>query len=141
MNAETDVLNRCYLLDFLASGHTLCIFRLNGVCDFISSKHGLAPLLEYVQSKPSSYPIVVFDRVVGHASALLLSKINCVKVYTEVISEPAVDSLEQNGIAYYFLGNVVSRIVDKNGVLCPMEQMSLSMDAETFCEVARSRGK
>ena len=88
--------------EFLESGDTLQVYR-QGRLVFNSAEPGILPLLEYAaRFAPHEKGVIVFDRVVGNAAALLLSRISCREVYSPLGSRSAGETLRSYGISYHF---------------------------------------
>ena len=87
---------------FLECDDTLWVCQANNPI-FRSKKGSLVPLLEYIEEfTPGVEGVIVCDRVVGNAAALLLPKVFCRKVYGVIGSESAIETLKRWGIAYSF---------------------------------------
>ena len=126
--------------EFLVSSDTLRVYSEDRLI-FTSNKDGLLSLLEYA-SKFSHYEkdVTVFDRVVGNAAALFLTRIFCRKVYSPLGSELAVKTLCRFGIGYHFT-EIVPYIQNRGQEgMCPMEKLSLNKDPEEFYEACLSLG-
>lgn len=123
---------------FLASSDTLRVYSKDKLI-FASSKDGLLSLLEYT-SKFSHCrgDITVFDRVVGNAAALLLTRIFCREVYSPLASEPAVKTLRHFGIGYHITETVPYIRGRGREDICPMEKLSLNKNPEEFYEACLS---
>ena len=124
--------------EFLVGNDKLRIYSGDRLI-FTSSKEGLASLLEYI-SKFSHYEknVTVFDRVVGNAAALLLTRIFCREAYSPLGSELAVKTLSHFGISYHF-GQVAPYIQDRGQEgMCPMEELSLNKSPEEFYQACLS---
>src|SRR4030042_4100761 len=92
--------------DFLKSGISLQVYEGDKLL-FASNKDMLAPLLEYIEvMAPSHRKVVIFDKIVGNAAALLCVLANCTEVYSPLGSEFAIRTLKEHGIAYH-----ITRIV------------------------------
>ena len=117
---------------FLEAEDTLWIY-LAGNLRFRSTEKGIAPLFTYIQEFASCPEgVIVFDRVVGNAAALLLKKASCVKVYSLVGSELAVETLKRMGIDYSF-STVVPYISNQAGDgMCPFEKASIGKLPDEF---------
>jgi len=127
-----------HLLDrFMSSEYTLWVYDRDKLI-FQSAKKGLIPLLDYIHSfVPQTKGVVVFDRVVGNAAALLLKEALCTEVYSFLGSQLAIQSLDSFGIKYYF-SRVVTRILNNLGNdICPMEKLSLGKSPEEFYKAVR----
>jgi hypothetical protein len=125
------------LNQFVSSEYTLWVYSRDKLI-FQSSKEGLVPLLDYIHNfVPHTKGVVVFDRVVGNAAALLLKEALCTEVYSFLGSELAIQSLDGFGIKYYF-SKVVTRILNNLGNdICPMEKLSLGKSPEEFYKAVR----
>ena len=117
---------------FLKSGIALHVYEGDKLL-FASNKEMLAPLLEYIEvMAPSHQKVVIFDKIVGNAAALLCVLANCHQVYSPLGSEFAIKTLNKYGIAHH-----ITRIVpyiQKPGLteICPMEKLSIDKEPEEF---------
>jgi hypothetical protein len=124
--------------EFLESEDSLQIYEGSELI-FASTRDRLLPLMEYINDfSPCQRPVVIFDRIVGNAAALLAVLANCRKIYSPLGSQHAVRTLEEYGIGHY-LDEIVPYIkrADEEDV-CPMEKLSLNKDPEEFYHVMRS---
>lgn len=118
--------------EFLRSGDTLRVY-CQGRLLFTSDKPGILPLLEYTaRSAPCEKYVTVFDRVVGNAAALLLSRIFCREVYSPLGSQLAGETLRRASINYHFTETVPLIQDQRREDICPMEKLSLDKDPEEF---------
>lgn len=118
--------------EFLAGQDTLRIYKDERLL-FASRKERLVPLLDYMDKcAPYEESVVVFDRVVGNAAALLLNLIKCRVVFSELGSENAIHTLASSGIEYHFNETVPCIENDSRQDMCPMEKMSLGKNPEEF---------
>ena len=126
--------------EFLVSNDTLRVYSGDRLI-FTSSKDSLLSLLEYIDKFSScEKDVTVFDRVVGNAAALLLSRVFCCEVYSPLGSELAVKTLCRFGIGYHFT-EIVPYIQNRGQEgMCPMEKLSLNKDPEEFYEACLSLG-
>jgi len=113
---------------------------LTGNLLFRSTEKGIAPLFTYLQAfPPRPEGVIVFDRVVGNAAALLLKKAFGKKVYSLMGSELAAETLKRLGIAYSFL-TVVPYISNQAGDdMCPFEKASIGKSPEEFYEFVKEK--
>ena len=122
-----------------ASGDTLHVYKRDKLL-FASSKGKLLPLLEYIgRFVPYHRDVMVFDKVVGNAAALLLAKAACSKVYFPLGSELATRTLGRYNIEHHFAelpAFIQNR--DKDG-MCPMERLSIGKEPEEFYQIVRAR--
>jgi|WetSurMetagenome_2_1015567.scaffolds.fasta_scaffold853080_1 hypothetical protein len=124
---------------FLDSGDTLRIYIEEDLV-FSSEKDRLFPMMEYLEEYgQSDEPVTIFDKIMGNAAALLAVKIKCDAVYSPVGSELAIETLENNGIAYH-LNKVVPYIMRADGKdMCPMEKLSMDKTPDEFYREMRKR--
>ena len=126
---------------FLASDDTLRIYQ-DETLVFSSEKDRLLPLMEFIvlQQKDSvQQPVIIFDKIMGNAAALLAIKVNCREVYSPLGSELAVRTLERYGIEYH-LSEIVPYIQRPDGKgICPMEQLSINKEPEEFYREMKAR--
>jgi hypothetical protein len=125
--------------DFLTSDDTLRVYR-NKTLVFSSQKDRLLPLMDYsAEYGRAEKPVVIFDRVMGNAAALLVIRLNCREVYSPLGSELAVKTLDKNGLKYH-LDEIVPYICRPDGKrMCPMEELSLGKNPEEFYQEMKSR--
>jgi len=117
---------------FVNSSDTFRVYH-EGKLIFKSKKEQLRPLLEYIEEfSPQVQGVVIFDRIVGNAAALLLKKAFCREIYSPLGSEFAARTLTEQGIKYRF-SHTVPYIINKGGDdICPMEKLSLGKSSEEF---------
>jgi len=117
---------------FVNSSDTFRVYH-EGRLIFRSKKEQLRPLLEYIEKfSPQVQGVVIFDRIVGNAAALLLKKAACQEIYSPLGSEIAARTLSEQGMKYHF-SRTVPHIMNKAGDdFCPMEKMSLGKSSEEF---------
>jgi hypothetical protein len=118
--------------EFLISKDTIRVYKGDKLI-FSSREERLKPLLEYAaRFKPYEKNVTVYDRVVGNAAALLLKKIHCSEVFSQLGSEAAVLALDSFGIKYHFNEIVLCILDDTRQNICPMEKMSTGKTSEEF---------
>lgn len=128
---------------FVNSSDTFRVYH-QGKLIFKSKQEQLRPLLEYINIfSPQVKGVVIFDRIVGNAAALLLKKAFCREIYSPLGSEFAARTLGEQGIKYHF-SRTVPHIINKSGDdICPMEKLSLDKSSEEFfqhlCELLSKR--
>jgi hypothetical protein len=124
--------------DFLASADTLQLYR-DGVLAFASQQERLLPLYDYLNSGGDLPPVVVFDKVMGNAAALLTVLAHGREVFSPLGSQLAVATLKANGIAYH-LDKTVPRIMQADGEnMCPMEALSIGKTPPEFYKELKER--
>jgi len=125
--------------EFLASNDTLRVYKDDRLI-FASGEDRLLPLIEYIEkSAPYKEDVIVFDRVVGNAAALLLKKILCQEVYSPLGSELAVRTLSDSGISYHFTEAVPCIQNESRTDMCPMERLSMGKQSEEFYQLLMKR--
>jgi len=117
---------------FVNSSDTFRVYH-QGKLVFKSKQEQLRPLLDYIDEfSPRVKGVVIFDRIVGNAAALLLKKAFCLEIYSPLGSEFAARTLTEQGIKYHF-SRTVPYIMNKAGDdICPMEKLSLGKGSEEF---------
>jgi len=121
--------------EFLTSDDTLRVYDGDQLI-FVSSKDRLLPLLEYLDRFAFDHQrVVIFDKIMGNAAALLSVKADCQEVYSPLGSQFAIQTLDKYGIKYY-LSKIVPSIQRTDGEdMCPMEKLSLGKGPEEFYKV------
>ena len=123
--------------DFLSSDDTLRVYEDNRLIH-ASNKSGLLPLLEYIDRFAHYHQVVIFDKLIGNAAALLAIKADCREVYSPLGSQVAIKTLGKYNITYH-IGKVVPNILKPDGLdMCPMELLSINTSPEEFYEVTRN---
>lgn len=123
---------------FLISDDTLQVYKDNQLL-FASNKDRLLPIVEYIDRfAPHHQQVVIFDKLMGNAAALLAIKASCREVYSPLGSQLAIKTLDKYGIKYH-LTEIVPYIQKPNQAdMCPMEKLSLNKEPEEFYEVMKS---
>ncbi len=99
--------------------HSLVVVK-DGKTNFYEGR-GIKPLINYLKNDNFKNAYVA-DKRIGKASALLLVYGQANKVYTPVISKPAIKVFEDNNVKYS-ADEVVENIKNNTGTdLCPMEK-------------------
>ena len=127
---------------FVSSSDTFRVYH-QGKIIFKSKKERLSPLLDYIaRFVPQVKDVVVFDRIVGNAAALLLKKVFCLEIYSPLGSEFAARTLSEQGIKYHFSRTVPYILNQAGDDICPMEKLSLGKNPEEFFQrLCQSPGK
>ena len=93
-----------------------------------SHRRGVAPLLELLDSGTDVRNYSAADKVVGKATAMLYRLLGVRRVYGAVMSDAAIQTLEDGNIDVRF-GKKVSYIVNRAGDgRCPMETATENID-------------
>lgn len=123
--------------EFIKSDFGLEI-RNEGEVIFNSKKSGIQGLLEFIKNdiKPVN-DLIIFDKKVGNAVALLCVYLKTKEVYGLIGSETAKETLEKSDIKFYF-SKIIPNILNKEETdICPMEKKSLNKTSEEFLELLK----
>jgi hypothetical protein len=125
-------MNRRAFDEFLASADTLRVYDGEALL-FASRKGRLLALIEYIDGFVADHRgVIVLDKVMGNAAALLSIKAGCQEVFSPFGSRVAVATLEKYAIVYH-LDHIVSQIQQAHGEgMCPMERLSMGKGPEEF---------
>lgn len=123
--------------DFLESADTLRVFDGDSLL-FASGEMGVLSLIEYAERFSAHHRrVVIFDRVMGNAAALLAVKADCREVFSPLGSQLALATLKKYRIVYH-ITEIVPYIRGPGGEeMCPMEKLSIDKDPEEFYKAAR----
>jgi hypothetical protein len=122
---------------FVTSDNTLRVYKGNKLI-FASDKDRLLPLAEYIDKFASQHhSVVIFDKIVGRAAALLFIKADCQEVYSPLGSQLAIEVLEKYGIKHH-LTQIVPCIQTPDEKMCPMELLSIGKEPEEFYRLIKN---
>jgi len=122
---------------FLASEDSLRVYRGTELI-FNSKDSGLAPLVDYVtRFAAGTEGVLILDRVVGNAAALLLKLVHCTEVWSSLGSERAAETLNSFGIRYHFVTKVPYILNRQNSDICPFEKLSMGKTPDEFYEAIK----
>ncbi len=114
---EQDLQRAIGLLD--GGGYTCVICR--GDVYLTETARGVRPLLQLLEGGPDCHGACAADKVVGKAAAFLYCLLGIRALYARVISQPALEVLEDAGIAVSY-ARLVPAIRNRTDTgLCPME--------------------
>lgn len=106
--------------ELLESGGYTCVLT-NGDAVYTSTLRGVKPLAQFLESDTAFAGFSAADKVVGRATAYLYVLLGVQALYAQVISQPALAVLQENGIHTQY-GNLVSNIINRKGDgICPFE--------------------
>jgi hypothetical protein len=124
---------------FLASDDTLRIYEDNKLA-FSSKKDRLLPLMEYLAgNRAGGRPVIIFDKIMGNAAALLAVKAGGREVFSPLGSDLAVRTLDEHGTVHHLSRTVPYILRDDGRDLCPMEQLSIGKGPEDFYQALKAR--
>ncbi|BEP29651.1 DUF1893 domain-containing protein [Helicovermis profundi] len=106
------------------NNYKICVVK-NDALIFFSEDRGILPMYKLVREMyPSLEGASIADRVVGRAAALLSVYAKVQNVYSEIISEGAIDILQKNSILVSY-NKKVRNIKNRDRTdLCPVEKLS-----------------
>ncbi len=121
--------------EFLVSRDSLRVYKGSKLI-FASTGDKLLPLMEYINDFcPYHQEVIIFDKMVGNAAALLAVKANCQEVYGPLGSQLAIMTLNKYGVNYH-LTEIVPYIKQQNGEgMCPLEKLSMDKEPEEYYEI------
>lgn len=100
----------------------------NGDKIYTSTKRGVAPMLEFIDSGTDLRGFSAADKVIGKAAAMLFVHAGVIEVYTDAISKPAADYFTAKGITFT-CKTLVDNIINRSGDgICPMEQVTADIN-------------
>lgn len=110
------------------NGSEYTLVLCNGNKLYTSTKRGVAPMLEFIDSKTDLNGFSAADKVVGKAAATLFVHAGVCEIHTDVISRPAVNFLHAKGMAFTY-NLLVDNIINRKGDgICPMEQVTADIN-------------
>ncbi len=123
---------------FLTSEDTLWISQNNSII-YHSEKKGIAPLVDYItEHGPSDQNVIIYDRIIGNAAAVLLGKLVCTTAYTHTVSDVALNTMKNLGINCFHL-EIVPHIKNRTGDgMCPFEEASIGKSADDFLQFLKT---
>ncbi len=104
----------------IKNGGFTCVLT-NGEKNHTSALRGVKPLLAWFESGEDFSGFSAADKVVGKAAAFLYVLLNVKEVFAFVISQPALEVLEQNKISVSYEVKVPAIRNRTNTGFCPME--------------------
>jgi len=127
--------------EFLSSGDTLRVYQ-DDLLTFSSNKDRLLALLEYIgQFVPQHQRVVIFDKIIGNAAALLSIKAGCREVYSPLGSQLAVETFDKYDIKYHITEIIPYIQKPDRQDICPMEKLSIDKEPEEFYQVMQDTTK
>lgn len=97
--------------DLLNSGNYTCVVCKEDVA-YTTTQRGVAPLLNWLDSKTDLKDFSAADRVVGRGAAFLYCLLGVKEVYARIMSRPAAEVLQSHGIladAETFVEGIINR--------------------------------
>ncbi len=113
-------------ISLLESGGYTCVLT-DGDAVFTSTQRGVKPLAQFLESGRAFAGFSAADKVVGRATAYLYVLLGVTALYAQVVSQPAIAVLQENGIDVSY-GNLVPNIINRRGDgICPFEASVLDI--------------
>ena len=104
----------------LLSGGYTCVLT-DGKTVLTSTDRGVKPLVRFLESGEIPAGFSAADKVVGRATAYLYVLLKVKEVYSQIISQPAVAVLRENGVEVAY-DQLVPNIINRKGDgICPFE--------------------
>ena len=124
--------------EFLTSGNTLHVYEGDKLI-FASHKDRLLPLVEYIDKfAPYHRNVVILDKIMGRAAALLCVKASCQEVYSPLGSQLAVEVLDEYSIKHHLTRIVPYIQKPSQEDMCPMEALSIGKEPEEFYQLIKN---
>jgi Domain of unknown function (DUF1893) len=124
--------------EFLTSRNTLRVYQGNKLI-FTSDRDRLLPLMEYLEKFASRHrKVVIFDKILGRAAALLCIKANCREVYSPLGSQLAINVLGKHDIKYHLTRTVPCIQKPDSTEMCPMELLSIGKEPAEFYQAIKN---
>ena len=112
--------------EHLATGNFTCVlFKESRI--LTATDRGVKPLASWLHKGEDLRGFSAADKVVGKATAFLYCLLGVSEVYAHVMSQSAMDVLQNNGI-HAECGSLVPNIINRRGDgICPFEEAVLSI--------------
>ncbi|MBQ9784609.1 MAG: DUF1893 domain-containing protein [Clostridia bacterium] len=112
---------RAKALLYAPDAHNTCVLCKGGEV-YASEKTGIAPMMDLLESGAELSGFCAADRIVGRAAAMLFVLAQVKEVYAEVITDGAVQILNENGIACSWQTRTHMIVNRRGDGPCPMER-------------------
>ncbi|MBQ8787811.1 MAG: DUF1893 domain-containing protein [Oscillospiraceae bacterium] len=114
-------------IEVLKSGGYTCVLCKDEQI-YTATKRGVAPMLEFIDSRTDLRGFSAADKVIGKAAAMLFCHAEVAEVYADVISKAAANFLSDKGIPFSY-GTLTEKIINRKGDgICPMEQITADIN-------------
>lgn len=125
----------------LASGEYTCVLCKNNEI-FTSVERGVKPLVKWYESNHIFKGFSAADKVIGKGAAFLYILLGISDIYADVISIPALELLQLNGIHTEYKTKTNCIINRKGDGVCPFEMSVMNIcDAELAYSAIRKKMK
>lgn len=107
---------------------------------FRSKKEGVRGLIDFIKKYGRRFKnLIIFDRVIGNAAALLFAYLKAKEVYGIIVSDLAKETLNKFKIKYYFKKTIPNILNKKETDICPLEKLSFQKTPEEFLVALKKR--
>lgn len=122
------------LVETLHEGNHSLVISKDGILKF--DGRGVSDLFRLLYEQPETLEnALLADKIVGKGAAALMALGKVKEVYADIISQPALALLEQEGIRATY-GKLVPHIINRAGTgMCPVETRCLSCQTPAECLV------
>jgi len=111
--------------DLLKKNNVSLVIVKNGEIILEDTQKGIKPLLEAILEKNNELTgASLADKVIGKAAAMLCVKGGIKEVYARIISEDAIEILQENKVALEYTSKVPYIQNRTKTDLCPIEKMA-----------------
>ena len=114
----------CKAIKYLTEQQCSCV-AWNGKDILESKKRGVAPLLQWLEEEKDLSDFFVADKVVGKGAAFLYLLLHARNLHAFVISQPALEVLQQQGVSVTYEKCVPAIRNRDNTGFCPIESVVL----------------
>lgn len=126
------------LQKFKKSDWDLIVYK-NKKIIFRSKDSGIKPLIKYVKKFDRKYKnLVVYDKIVGRAAALLLAYTNSSKVYTPIISHSGILVLKKYKIDFEAKKKVKYIMNYGSKDICKWEKLAKNKTPAVFWKLVKN---
>ena len=112
--------------DILEKNSFTCVI-CNGSKTLTSTERGVKPLVLWYEGGEDMKDASAADKVVGRGAAFMYLLLGVRELYAQVISKPALELLEENGVSVSY-GTLADNIINRRGDgICPFEAAVLNI--------------
>lgn len=112
--------------DILEKNSYTCVI-CKGSKTLTSTERGVKPLVLWYEGSEDTINASAADKVVGRGAAFLYLLLGVRELYAQVISKPALELLEENGVSVSY-GTLADNIINRRGDgICPFEAAVLNI--------------
>lgn len=128
--------------ELLSAGEYTCAI-CRGDRTFLSEERGVGPLVSWLESGEDLCGYAAADKVVGKGAAFLYILLGVRAVYARVISAPAAELLQKNGVFLEYEEKADHIINRKGDGICPFEEAVWDLEdpAEAYSVIRMKMAK